>query len=115
MQPLIINLAATGAVPRRSDNPHVPLTPDEIGEDCRQCCAQGAAIVHLHAREPDGTPTYRIEVYREIIRNVRASAPDAIVCVSTTGRHFRTFEERSQVLDLEAALKPDMASLTLGR
>jgi uncharacterized protein (DUF849 family) len=114
MQPLIINLAPTGAVPTRSDSPHVPLAPDEIGEDCGRCCALGASIVHLHAREPDGTPTYRIEIYREIIRKVRASAPDAIVCVSTTGRHFRSFEERSQVLDLEGDLKPDMASLTLG-
>jgi 3-keto-5-aminohexanoate cleavage enzyme len=114
MQPLIINLAPTGAVPTRSASAHVPLTPDEISEDCARCCALGAAIVHLHAREPDGTPSYRIQIYREIIRKVRASAPDAIVCVSTTGRHFRSFEERSQVLDLEDDLKPDMASLTLG-
>jgi 3-keto-5-aminohexanoate cleavage enzyme len=114
MQPLIINLAGTGAVPTRRENPHVPLTPDEISEDCAQCCRLGAAIVHLHAREPDGTPSCRIEIYREIIRKVRAAASDAIVCVSTTGRHFKSFEERSRVLDLEDDLKPDMASLTLG-
>jgi 3-keto-5-aminohexanoate cleavage enzyme len=114
MQPLIINLAGTGAVPTRREKLHVPLTPDEISEDCAQCCRLGATIVHLHAREPDGTPSCRIEIYREIVRKVRAAASDAIVCVSTTGRHFKSFEERSQVLDLEGDLKPDMASLTLG-
>jgi uncharacterized protein (DUF849 family) len=114
MQPLIINLAGTGAVPTRRENPNVPLTPDEISEDCAQCCRLGATIVHLHARELDGTPSCRVELYREIVRKVRAAASDAILCVSTTGRHFKSFEERSQVLDLEGDLKPDMASLTLG-
>ena len=114
MQPLIVNLAATGAVPSRRENPYLPLTPDEISGDCARCCRRGAAIVHLHAREPDGSPSCRIEIYREIVRKVRGAAPDAIVCVSTTGRHFKSFAERAQVLDLEGDLKPDMASLTLG-
>ncbi len=114
MQPLIINLAGTGAVPTRRESPRVPLTPDEISEDCAQCCRRGATIVHLHARDTDGAPSCRIEIYREIVRKVRAAAPDAIVCVSTSGRHFKSYEERSQVLDLEDDLRPDMASLTLG-
>jgi 3-keto-5-aminohexanoate cleavage enzyme len=87
MEPLIINLAGTGAVPTRRESPRVPLTPDEISEDCAQCCRRGATIVHLHARESDGTPSCRVEIYREIVRKVRAAAPDAIVCVSTSGRH----------------------------
>lgn len=114
MQPLIINLAVTGAVPMRHENPNLPVTADEISADCARCCRRGAAIVHLHAREADGRPSCRLEVYREIVRKVRAAAPEAIVCVSTTGRHFTSFAERSQVLDLEDDLKPDMASLTLG-
>jgi len=70
--------------------------------------------VHLHARDDDGRPTYRAEVYAEIVAGVRERCPDAIVCVSTSGRVFKTLEERSEVLDLDGELKPEMASLTLG-
>ena len=111
---LIINVAVTGMVPTRRDSPHVPLSPREIAEDCRRCRDLGATIFHLHAREADGAPGYRREIYEEIVGGVRQSCPDAIVCVSTSGRLFKTFEQRSEALDLEGALKPDMASLTLG-
>ncbi len=114
MQPLIINLAVTGSVPTRRDSPHVPLTPDEIAADCARCCRVGATIVHLHARAPDGTPTYRAEAYREIVSKVRAAVPDVVICVSTTGRRSKTFEERSEVLDLDGDVKPEMSSLTVG-
>jgi len=114
MDKLIINAAITGMVPQKSDNPQVPLTIDEIAEDCHRCYQAGAAIFHLHARDKEGNPTYKREVYQEIVRKVRAQCPDAIICVSTSGRLFKTFEQRSQVLELEGDLKPDMASLTLG-
>ena len=111
---LIINFAPTGMVPMKSDNAHVPLTPAEIADDCRQCCALGASILHLHARDTDGKPTWKPEVYREIILRVREVCPDAVICVSTSGRSFNQFEYRSAVLDLEGDAKPEMASLTLG-
>jgi len=111
---LIINLTPTGMVPTKADTPHVPVTPEEIAADCYRCYNAGASIVHIHARGPDGTPTYRVEVFREIVSRVRAQCPELIICVTTSGRTFKTFEERSQSLDLEGDLKPDMASLTLG-
>ncbi len=111
---LIINVALTGMVPTKRDSPYVPISAREIAEDCRRCRDLGATIFHLHARDADGTPTYRLEVYREIVGAVRQSCPDSIVCVSTSGRMFKTFEERAEVLDLSGDLKPDMASLTLG-
>ena len=111
---LIINLAPTGMVPSRADNPHVPIAPDEIAADCAKCCAAGASIIHLHARDEDGLPTYLRERYREIILAVRARCPDVILCVSTSGRTHKEFEQRSAVLDLEGEAKPEMASLTLG-
>ena len=101
-------------VPMKSDNAHVPLTPAEIAEDCRECCAFGALILHLHARDTDGKPTWKPEMYREVILRVRALCPDAIICVSTSGRNFNQFEYRSAVLELEGDAKPEMASLTLG-
>ena len=114
LPPLVINAALTGMVPRKKDSPHVPETPNEIAEDVERCVAAGASIVHLHARDERGDPTYRRDVYAEIVAAVRSRSADAIVCVSTSGRTFKTFEERSAVLGLEGDLRPDMASLTLG-
>jgi 3-keto-5-aminohexanoate cleavage enzyme len=110
MEPLIINAALTGMVPQRSDSPYVPLTPDEIVADARRCVAAGATILHLHAREPDGTPTYRKEIYQEIIEGVREACPGVLVSGSCSGRIHGEFWQRSQVLDLH----PDLGSLTLG-
>jgi uncharacterized protein (DUF849 family) len=111
---LIVNCALTGMVPTKADNPNVPVTPEEIGEDAHRCVEAGAAIVHLHARDQRGLPTYRKDVYAEVIAAVRERCDDVVVCVSTSGRTFKTFEERSEVLDLDGDLKPEMASLTLG-
>ncbi len=110
---LIINLAPTGMIPTRAITPHVPLTPKEIATDVLRCASVGASIVHLHARDAKGAPTYRKEIYAEIIRNIRKVDKALIICVSTSGRDFNEFEKRSDVLDLGGDLKPDMASLTL--
>jgi 3-keto-5-aminohexanoate cleavage enzyme len=111
---LIINVALTGLVPMKEENPWLPTSPDEIAHDCHLCYQAGATIFHLHARDEEGKPTYRTEVYREIIAKVRGLCPDAIICVSTSGRIFKSFAQRSELLDLVAEVKPDMASLTLG-
>jgi 3-keto-5-aminohexanoate cleavage enzyme len=114
MDNLIINLALTGTVFQRNDTPHLPLTPEEIARDCARAAALGVAIFHLHARDREGRPTWQPEVYREIIRQVRHLVPEAIICVSTSGRIFHDFHERAAVLELDGNAKPDMASLTLG-
>lgn len=112
--PLIINAALTGMVPTKADNAAVPIAPEEIAEDAARCVEAGASIVHLHARGADGSPTYRSDTYAEVIAAVRSRCPNAIVCVSTSGRAFKTFDERSEVLELDGELKPELASLTLG-
>jgi len=111
---LIINTAITGLVHSRLNNSSLPVTPDEIAEDCYQCYQAGASIFHLHASDENGKPTYRSDIYREIISKVRGKCPDVIICVSTSGRIFNSFENRSEVLEIDGDLKPDMASLTLG-
>lgn len=111
---LIINLAPTGMVPTKADNHQVPVTPAEIAEDCIRCCQAGASILHIHARDEEGKPTYRAEVFRDIITRVRQRCPEAIICVTTSGRVFTSLEQRSDVLELDGEVKPDMASLTLG-
>jgi uncharacterized protein (DUF849 family) len=101
-------------VPTKADNPNVPVTPLEIAADAERVAAAGAAIVHLHARDADGAPTWRPDVFREVVHGVRERCPDVVVCVSTSGRTFPGFEERSAVLDLDGDEKPELASLTLG-
>jgi 3-keto-5-aminohexanoate cleavage enzyme len=112
-QNLIINAALTGMVATQQQNPNLPITPAEIAADARRCMDAGASIVHLHARDEHGRPTFEKRIYREILQAVREACPEIILCVSTSGRIFRTFEERSEVLDLTDP-PPEMASLTLG-
>lgn len=111
---LIINAALTGMVPTKSDNPYLPVTPEEIAAETRRVYELGASIVHIHARDKNGMPTHSKEVYGEIIDRIRQVCPDIIITVSTSGRGGRSLEERMGVLDLEGDYKPDMASLTLG-
>jgi len=110
---LIINAALTGIVPGKADNAHVPIAPEEIAADVRRCRDAGASIVHLHARDETGQATWRKDIYRRILQAARDACPDIVLCVSTSGRIFRRFDERSAVLDLTDPA-PEMASLTLG-
>jgi 3-keto-5-aminohexanoate cleavage enzyme len=110
---LIINAAITGMVPTKCDNPHVPISAEEIAQDARRCRDAGASIVHIHARDEAGKPAWQKEIHRQILQRVRELCPDIILCVSTSGRVFRQFEQRSAVLELDDP-KPEMASLTLG-
>lgn len=112
--PLVINLALTGMVPRRADNAFVPLTPDEIAADAVRCVAAGARILHVHAREPNQEPSARPELFAEVMRRLRQAAPQAVVCLTTSGRTHTSFEARSAALTLPEDLRPELASLTLG-
>lgn len=111
--PLILNFAPTGMVPTRGMSPHVPLQPDEIVRDVVAAANLGITLVHLHARDESDKPTYKKEVYARIIGSIREKNPDLIICVSCSGRDFNRFDQRSDVLELEADLRPDMGSLTL--
>ncbi len=110
----ILNFTPTGMIPTKSMTPHVPLQPDEIVDQVLEAAELGVNIVHLHARDPvDGRPSFKKEIYAQMIAGIRAHNKDLILCVSTSGRDFPGFEERSQCMDLDGDLKPDMASLTL--
>ncbi len=113
MKPLILNFTPTGMLPMKADTPHVPITPEEIAQDVDACVALGASMVHLHARDEQGLPTYRKEVYGDIIRRIRTKHPNLVVVASTSGRTYSEFWQRADVLDLEGDLRPDMGSLTL--
>ena len=111
---LIVNFTPTGMIPTKAMTPHVPVSIQEIVEDVHRAVEIGITMVHLHARdEATGLPSCAAETYGEIIAGIRAFARDLIVCVSLSGRSFRQFEQRSEVLRLDGEIKPDMGSLTL--
>jgi len=111
---LIIDFTPTGMIPYKRMTPYVPVSVSEIIEDVHSAWELGITKVHLHARNPENeNPTYRKEIYAFIIEGIRKFAPELVICVSLSGRTFNKFEERSDVLDLEGDLKPDMGSLTL--
>lgn len=107
---LIIKLASTGMIPMKSDTPYVPITPKEIARDTYKAYRLGASIVHVHARDKEGKPTYQKEVFEKIFSEIKRKCPDIIVCATTSGRVHPHVEHRSEVLDLY----PEMASLTVG-
>ena len=109
MQKLIITAALTGAEVTREQQPALPVTPQEIAIAAEECAKAGASIVHLHARETDGTPTQDRETYREIIAAIRERC-DVIVQVSTGGAVGMTSIERLAPV----TLKPEMATLSMG-
>ncbi|MDA8166031.1 MAG: 3-keto-5-aminohexanoate cleavage protein [Desulfobacteraceae bacterium] len=110
----ILNFTPTGMIPTREMTPYVPLKPAEIIEDVLEMADLGVNMVHLHARENgSGMPTFRKEVYAEIIAGIRRRQPDLVLCVSTSGRTHNEFAQRSEVLELNNGLKPDFGSLIL--
>ena len=110
---LIVNFCPTGMIPTKQMTPHVPIAPAEVIEEACGALERGVAIVHLHARDEKGKPTYRADLYETMILGIRGHFPDAIICVSCSGRDFPQFERRSEVLELTGAARPDLASLTL--
>lgn len=114
MSKLVLNFTPTGMIPTKEQTPHVPVSVAEIIAAVRSAYEIGISMVHLHARNhKDGKPSYRKEIYAEIISGIRVFAPDLIICVSTSGRNHTELSNRSEVLDLTGDVKPDMASLTL--
>lgn len=106
--PVILTAAIVGAETTRAQNPSLPLTADEIGEEARRCREAGAAVIHLHAREPDGTPTQSGARFKEFIDAIRARA-DVIIQTSTGGAVGMGIAERCQPLELA----PEMATLNI--
>jgi len=99
-------------VPKKTDTPHIPISPEEIAEQVNHVAQIGITSVHLHARDDAGTPEFRRARFEKIIELIKNSNPDLIICVTTSGRTTPEFEKRSDALDISGDLKPDMASLT---
>lgn len=110
MQPLILTAAITGAETTKEAQPNLPVTPAEQIKDAKACFEAGARVLHLHVREDDGTPSQRLERFREVIEGVRAEVPEMLIQISTGGAVGVPFEERMAPIQL----KPEMATLNAG-
>jgi len=109
MNKTIINFCPTGMIPTKKLTRFVPVTVEEIIEQTHEAYELGISIVHLHARNADGVPTYRADIYQKIFEGIRVFCPELIICASTSGRDWPEIEKRTEVMELY----PDMCSLTL--
>jgi len=108
---VIITCAVTGSIHTPSMSPHLPVTPDEIAEAAVAAAEAGAAILHLHARDPDdGHPTQDPKVFERFLPRIK-QATKAVINITTGGAPTMTVQER---LTPAATFKPEVASLNMG-
>src|SRR3712207_5749098 len=108
---VIITCAVTGSIHTPSMSPHLPVTPDEIADAAIGAARAGAAIVHLHAREPqDGRPSQDPGLFRRFLPRIAAES-DVVVNLTTGGAATMSIEERLQPA---LQLRPEVASLNMG-
>src|ERR687896_2505287 len=109
-QPVLITNSISGAVANRDQCPAIPYTPEEYGAEARRAVEEGATMIHIHARRPDGTPSYEVEDFSAITEAIRSDAGDVIINYST-GAIGVPVEKRIEYL---RALRPDVAALNMG-
>jgi 3-keto-5-aminohexanoate cleavage enzyme len=109
MNPVVIAVAITGSVPRKKDNPAVPILPAEQVESTREAYEAGASLVHIHVRNDDETSSSDPERFRQVQEGIYRLCPGMIVQFSTGGRG-RDPSQRGNALNLS----PDMGSLSTG-
>lgn len=107
--PVVITAALTGVLATRDQCPAIPYTPVEIAEEAKRSADAGAAIVHIHARTPEGGPDWSVDTFREILTEVRART-DVIVNFSTGSVGIPAEERVAHIRDL----RPDIGALNMG-
>ncbi|UCG64781.1 MAG: 3-keto-5-aminohexanoate cleavage protein [Deltaproteobacteria bacterium] len=117
MDKLIITAAITGSRMTRDVAPYIPITPDEVAQSAIECWDAGAAIVHIHVRDPKtGLGTQDLDVFRQVVEPLRERT-DLLLCLTTSGIPGRNLaiEERLKPLELEPELASfDAGSINLG-
>jgi len=128
-QPVIISCAVTGGSDTVSRNPAVPVTPRQIADSCLEAAEAGAAIVHIHVRDPVTTgPSMAVSLYAEVVDRLRSSASDVLINLTTgIGARFDPGDDDPAVAGPESnfkrpaervahvlALRPDLCSLDMG-
>ena len=108
--PVVITCAISGVLANREQCPAIPYTPEEYGAEARRAVEEGASMIHIHARTPDGAPSFEIEDYRAITDAIREHAGDVIINFST-GAVGVSVEKRVAYL---RECRPEVAALNMG-
>jgi len=108
--PVIITNSISGAIANREQCPAIPYTPEEYGAEARRAVEEGAAMIHIHARTPEGVPSYEVEDFAAITEAIRGAVDDVIINYST-GAIGVPIDKRIAYL---RALRPDVGALNMG-
>jgi 3-keto-5-aminohexanoate cleavage enzyme len=111
--PCIITAAIVGAETTRAQNPHLPLSAEELGAEAERCARAGASVIHLHARDDEGRASQETARFAAAIRAIRART-DIIIQTSTGGAVGMSVAERAGPLGVTGADAPEMATLNVG-
>ncbi|HVL95161.1 MAG TPA: 3-keto-5-aminohexanoate cleavage protein [Solirubrobacteraceae bacterium] len=109
--PVILTCAISGALADREQCPEIPYTPQEYAAEARRIVDEGGVHIHIHARRPDGTPSYEVEDFQAIADAIRAEVGDAAIINFSTGALGVPVEKRIAYL---RACRPDVAALNMG-
>jgi uncharacterized protein (DUF849 family) len=109
--PVVICCSISGSIANRDQCPAIPYTPEEYAAEARRIVDEGGVHIHIHARTPDGTPSYEIEDFQAIKDAIRAEVGDAVIINFSTGTIGVSIEKR--IAYLEAA-RPEVAALNMG-
>lgn len=107
---VIITTAVTGSVNVPSQSPYLPLSAEDVAQAAIEAVDAGSAIVHLHARHPDGRPAFEPEIFEQILSRVTART-DAVINITTGGSSAMTMEQR---LAAATRFQPELASMNMG-
>jgi 3-keto-5-aminohexanoate cleavage enzyme len=109
--PVLITCSISGAIANREQCPAIPYTPGEYAAEARRIVDEGGVMIHIHARKPDGTPSYEIEDFQAITEAIRAEVGDAAIVNYSTGTIGVPVAKRIAYL---RACRPEVAALNMG-
>jgi 3-keto-5-aminohexanoate cleavage enzyme len=109
--PVVITCSISGAIANREQCPAIPYTPAEYAAEARRIVDEGGVMIHIHARKPDGTPSYEIEDFQAITDAIRAEVGDAVIVNFSTGTIGVPVAKRIEYL---RACRPEVAALNMG-
>ncbi|MGH2829549.1 MAG: 3-keto-5-aminohexanoate cleavage protein, partial [Actinomycetota bacterium] len=107
---VVVTVALSGVVANREQCPGIPYTPEEYAAEARRSFDAGCTMVHIHAREPDGTPTHRVGAYKDIRDAILSEVPQMIINFSTGSVGIPVEERIAHIREL----KPDVGALNMG-
>jgi 3-keto-5-aminohexanoate cleavage enzyme len=110
-QPVVITCSISGAIANREQCPAIPYTPSEYAAEARRIVDEGGVMIHIHARKPDGTPSYEVEDFQAITDAIRAEVGEAVIVNFSTGTIGVPVQKRIEYL---RACRPEVAALNMG-